>query len=138
MQNMKLLKSMYKSAIENKDNLEKSLEKCEDLNLKRDIEKNILAYNKIISDCKIRYLEKNFSEKDLKKIGPFLNSNINIMLSNKDSELANVILQNSIENKVILDSYLKEEKSYDEDLKNVCDRFINLENSITNTFSKYV
>lgn len=138
MQNMKLLKYMYKSAIENKDNLEKSLEKCEDLNLKRDIEKNILAYNKIISDCKIRYLEKNFSEKDLKKIGPFLNSNINIMLSNKDSELANVILQNSIENKVILDSYLKEEKSYDEDLKNVCDRFINLENSITNTFSKYV
>lgn len=138
MQNMKLLKYMYKSAIENKDNLEKSLEKCEDLNLKKDIEKNILAYNKIISDCKIRYLEKNFSEKDLKKIGPFLNSNINIMLSNKDSELANVILQNSIENKVILDSYLKEEKSYDEDLKNVCDRFINLENSITNTFSKYV
>ena len=43
MQNMKLLKYMYKSAIENKDNLEKSLEKCEDLNLKRDIDKNILA-----------------------------------------------------------------------------------------------
>ncbi len=138
MSDMKLLKFMYKSAMESKENLENTLEKCEDLNFKRDVEKNILSLNKIISDCKIKYLEKEITEKDLKKIGPFLNSDINIILSSTDKELANVILQNSIENKVLLDSYLKENNYSDKYLENVCERLINIENSITNTFSKYV